>query len=117
MIEVIDEVLIPGDPGYTHRLLCVKYNGLEGKVVYLEHDNDFRCDVYLDKYYNHFGNLVHVDELTTNFKYSEFKGFIAGLAELLGFNEKHFSAIGKEKIQLERSIRYNEIVEIVRRDI
>ena len=97
MIEVIDEVLIPGDPGYIHRLLNIKYNGLEGKVVYLKHDNDFRCDVYLDKYYSHFGNLASYDELHSNFEYSKFEGFITGLAELLNFNKKYFCANGKER--------------------
>ena len=116
MIEVIDEILIPGDPGYTHRLLSIRYNGLEGKVIYLRHDNDFRCDVYLDNYYSHFGNLVHIDELYTNFEYSEFKGFITGLAELLDFNPKHFSAIGKEII-CERNIRFRELCEIVKRNV
>lgn len=116
MIEVIDEILIPGNPGYTHRLLRIRYNGLEGKVVYLEHDNDFRCDVYLDKYYSHFGNLVNYDELTTNFEYSEFKGFITGLAELLDFNPNHFSAIGKE-INCARNIRFRELCEIIKRNV
>lgn len=116
MIEVIDEVLIPGDPGYTHRLLNIRYNGLEGKVVYLRHDNDFRCDVYLDKFYSHFGNLVKFEELQTNFEYSVFEGFITGLAELLGFNKIQFETIRKG-IELERSMRYNQIIDIVRRDV
>ena len=116
MIEVIDEVLIPGDPGYIHRLLNIKYNGLEGKVVYLKHDNDFRCDVYLDKYYSHFGNLVNYDELQTNFEYSEFEGFIIGLSELLGFNKKHFCAHGKE-IQCERSFQFRGFFTPTRRDV
>lgn len=116
MIEVIDEVLIPGDPGYIHRLLNIKYNGLEGKVVYLRHDNDFRCDVYLDKFYSHFGNLVKFDELQTNFEYSVFEGFITGLAELLGFNKIHFETIRKE-ITSESSLQFRGFFTPTRRDI
>ncbi len=118
MIEVIDEVLIPGYPGYTHRLLNIRYNGLEGTVVYLRHDNDFRCDVYLGEYYSHFGNLANFDELTTNFEYSKFKGFITGLAELLEFNPNHFNAIGiRKEVCYERNIRFRELCEIVKRNV
>jgi hypothetical protein len=118
MIEVIDEILIPGDPGYTHRLLNIRYNGLEGTVVYLRHDNDFRCDVYLGEYYSHFGNLANFDELTTNFEYSKFKGFITGLAELLEFNPNHFNAIGiRKEVCYERNIRFRELCEIVKRNV
>lgn len=118
MIEIIDEVLIPGDPGYTHRLLNIRYNGLEGTVIYLRHDNDFRCDVYLGEYYSHFGNLANFDELTTNFEYSKFKGFITGLAELLEFNPNHFNAIGiRKEVCYERNIRFRELCEIVKRNV
>lgn len=116
MIEVIDEVLIPGDPGYTHRLLNIKYNGLEGNVVYLRHDNDFRCDVYLDKFYSHFGNLVKFEELQTNFEYCVFEGFITGLAELLGFNKIQFETIRKG-IESEHSFQFKGFINPIRRDI
>lgn len=116
MIEVIDEVLIPGDSGYTHRLLNIRYNGLEGKVVYLRHDNDFRCDVYLDKFYSHFGNLVKFEELQTNFEYCVFEGFITGLAELLGFNKIQFETIRKE-IESEHSFQFKGFINPIRRDI
>lgn len=116
MIEVIDEVLIPGDPGYIHRLLNIKYDGLEGKVIYLRHDNDFRCDVYLDKFYSHFGNLVKFDEIQTNFEYSVFEGFIIGLSELLGFNKIHFETIRKE-INSESSLQFRGFFTPTRRDV
>ena len=116
MIEVIDEILIPGDPGYTHRLLNIRYNGLEGKVVYLRHDNDFRCDVYLDKFYSHFGNLVKFEELQTNFEYCVFEGFITGLAELLGFNKIQFETIRKA-VESEHSFQFKGFFNPIRRDI
>ena len=116
MIEVIDEVLIPGDPGYTHRLLNIRYNGLEGKVIYLRHDNDFRCDVYLDKFYSHFGNLVKFEELQTNFEYCVFEGFITGLAELLGFNKLQFESIRKV-VESEHSFQFKGFFNPIRRDI
>lgn len=117
MIEVYDEIIFHECDGYTHRLLNIGYNGLEGKVVYLRHDNDFRCDVYLDKYYSRFGNLVKSDESTTNFKYSKFKGFIIGLAELLDFNENHFNAIGKEGKDNEFSFQIRGLLEVIKRNL